>query len=112
MVAIVWQWVRANPAAHPERTTAMSDELPLIDCRGTRFCLIARNNRPGKAPGTEDMFIGEWFMTPQDAISAFEKGPVRWMKWSFALLIERCDGVRMWAHSTEAPEASRDAKLS
>lgn len=84
----------------------MSNELPIIGgCKGTRFRLVARDNWPGRTPGTEDVFIGEWFPTPQAAIEAFEKGPTRWMKWSFALLIERCDGLRMWAHTLGAGHA-------
>lgn len=82
---------------------AMSDELPVIGCcKGTRFRLIARDNWPGRTPGTEDVFKSDWFPTSQEAISSFDKGPNRWMRWSYALLIERCDGLRTWVHSLGA----------
>lgn len=81
----------------------MSDELPVLGCcKGTRFRLIARDNNPGRTLDTEDMFKSEWFSTHQEAICSFDKGPNRWMRWSYALLIERCDGLRMWVHSLEA----------
>lgn len=76
----------------------MSD-LPILGCNGSRYRAVARNNFPGSPSGSEDVFKSAWFSTPQLALSDLETGPNRWMRWSFALLIERCDGHRMWAHS-------------
>lgn len=74
----------------------VSNELPLLGCRGSRYRVIARNNWP-KGSGAEVQ--NGWFPSVDEAITAFDKGPNRWMRWSFALLIERCDGVRTWAPS-------------
>lgn len=85
---------------------SISDELPILNnCRGSRYRLVARDNGPTRTPGTEDVFKSEWFATPQEAVSTFDKGPNRWMRWSYALLIERCDGLRTWAHSKGAGDA-------
>lgn len=65
----------------------------------TSYRLIARDNWPGRELGTEDVFEGSWNPTPQAAVLAFKLGSNYWMRWSFALFIERSDGQRTWVHS-------------
>lgn len=81
---------------------ASSDDPESVD-RASKllksFRLIARDNWPGKEPGTEDVFKSEWFASPEEAILSIKGTAKRWLRYSFALLIEDNSGRRMWVHS-------------
>ena len=80
-----------------------SEDCP--DCEGSgalRYRAVARNNSLLVKAGFEDVFKTAWFDTPQAALNDLYDGPNKWMRWSFAILIERFDGLRMWgSHSID-----------